>query len=210
MLMALSPILVLVAVLIYGAVHSLLASLWAKRGARRWFGTLADRSYRLIYNLFAVVSFLPVLALVAALPDRQIYTIPFPWAILAVSGQIIAIIALLVGLLQTGVWTFLGLRQLVGSVDGDKPALVARGLYRWVRHPLYTAGLLFIWLSPLMTLNLLALNIGLTAYILIGATFEERRLQREFGMAYADYQKSTPMLVPGLKSRKLASTARKS
>ncbi len=33
-----SPWLVLLAVLVYGLVHSFLASLWAKRGARRWFG----------------------------------------------------------------------------------------------------------------------------------------------------------------------------
>ena len=196
--------------LVYGAIHSLLASLWAKRGARRWFGALADRSYRLIYNLFALVSFLPVLALMALLPDRQLYTIRFPWAILVVSGQLAAGLTLLVGLLQTGVLSFLGLRQLAGATNADKPVLITSGLYRWVRHPLYTAGLVFIWLSPVMTLNLLALNIGLTAYILIGATFEEHRLQSELGMAYAAYKKSTPMLIPGLKRGALIDPARKS
>jgi protein-S-isoprenylcysteine O-methyltransferase Ste14 len=65
-----------------------------------------------------------------------------------------------------------------------------------VRHPLYTAGLLFIWLIPVMTANLLALNIGLTMYLIIGALFEERKLVREFGEAYIQYRKNTPMLVP--------------
>jgi protein-S-isoprenylcysteine O-methyltransferase Ste14 len=68
-----------------------------------------------------------------------------------------------------------------------------------VRHPLYTAGLAFIWFTPLMTVNLLVLNIGLTVYIVIGAYFEERKLLREFGPAYAEYQRRTPMLVPGLR-----------
>ena len=72
------------------------------------------------------------------------------------------------------------------------------GLYRYVRHPLYTAGLVFIWLLPIMTWNLLALNIGLTAYILIGATFEERKMLNQFGEKYADYRCKTPMLIPGM------------
>ena len=192
-----SPWLVLLAVLAYGGVHSFLASLWAKGRARRWFGALADRTYRLLYNLFAVVSFLPVLALVGLLPDQALYTIPFPWALITSLGQITAVAVLLLGLFQTDVWSFLGFRQLLQPVD--QPArLVLKGLYRWVRHPLYTAGLVFIWLTPVMTVNLLAMNTGLTIYIVVGALFEERKLLHEYGQAYADYCKNTPMLVPGL------------
>lgn len=197
-----SPWLVLLSVLVYGLVHSFLASLWAKARARRWFGALADRTYRLLYNIFAVVSFLPVLALVSLLPDQPLYTIPFPWVLITSLGQITAVAALILGLFQTDAWSFLGFRQLVRPVAVDQPAtLVIKGLYRWVRHPLYTAGLVFIWLAPVMTANLLAMNAGLTIYILVGALFEERRLLREFGQAYIDYRKNTPMLVPGLVGR---------
>lgn len=189
----------LLAVLVYGAVHSFLASLWAKGRARRWFGALADRTYRLLYNIFAVLSFLPVLALAGLLPDRTLYTISIPWALITSLGQLTAVAVLLMGLLQTDVWSFLGFRQLLQPTTSNQPArLVLKGLYRWVRHPLYTAGLVFIWLTPVMTANLLALNIGLTIYIVVGALFEERKLLREFGQAYVDYRKRTPMLVPGL------------
>jgi protein-S-isoprenylcysteine O-methyltransferase Ste14 len=41
--------------------------------------------------------------------------------------------------------------------------------------------------------------VGATIYILIGAYFEERKLSREFGAAYADYKSKTPMLIPWLK-----------
>ncbi len=194
-----SPWLVLLSVLVYGLVHSFLASLWAKVRARRWFGALADRTYRLLYNVFAVVSFLPVLALVGLLPDQSLYTIPFPWVLITSLGQITAVAALALGLFQTDAWSFLGFRQLVQPTALDQPAtLVIKGLYRWVRHPLYTAGLVFIWLTPVMTVNLLAMNAGLTIYIVVGALFEERKLLREFGQAYIDYRRSTPMLVPGL------------
>lgn len=50
-----------------------------------------------------------------------------------------------------------------------------------------------------MTCNLLALNLGLTAYVLIGAYFEERKLVSEFGEGYAEYRRRTPMLMPGLR-----------
>ena len=79
--------------------------------------------------------------------------------------------------------------------------MVSGGLYRWVRHPLYSAGLVFIWLTSVMTVNLLVLNLGLTIYLVVGAIYEERKLVREFGDLYVDYQKRVPMLIPGLGRR---------
>lgn len=192
---------IFLAVALYGLVHSVLASHTAKILARRWFGPGIDRYYRLFYNLVAFLTLLPVLALTATLPDRILYVIPFPWAILLVIIQVLAALGLLTGLIQTGVGSFIGLRQLVDPTD-DKPShLVVGGLYRWVRHPLYTAGLLILWLMPLMTINILALNLGLSLYILIGLLFEERKLLREYGQSYSQYRDQTPMLIPGLKRR---------
>jgi protein-S-isoprenylcysteine O-methyltransferase Ste14 len=192
-----SALLILLAVFVYGLVHSVLASLGAKARARQWFGPATDRWYRLGFNIFGVISLLPVLALPAILPDQPLYTIPAPWTYLALAGQAAAVVMLVVGVMQTGAWSFLGLEQLSGRSKPDSsPGLVMDGLYRWVRHPLYTAGLLFIWLIPVMTVNLLTLNIGLTAYLIVGAWFEERKLVREFGEVYVEYRKVTPMLIP--------------
>lgn len=187
---------ILSAVFVYGLVHSILASQGAKARARNWLGPAADRWYRLGYNIFGAISFLPVLALPAILPDQPLYTIPAPWSYLAMAGQAMAVVMLAIGVMQTGAWSFLGLKQAFGSGEQRPPRLVLTGLYRWVRHPLYTAGLLFIWLMPVMTINLLALNVGLTIYLIIGAIFEERKLVREFGEEYLQYRKVTPMLIP--------------
>lgn len=197
--MSSSFVIILLAVLLYGLVHSLLASHSAKALARRLFGPGADRIYRLGYNIFAVFSLLPVFGLVGLLPDRTLYRIPAPWVYLTTLLQGLAVLLLVLGLLQTGVWSFLGVRQLLGPPEREAAELVVSGLYRWMRHPLYSAGLLFIWLVPLMTVNLLALNLGLSAYIVGGAWFEERKLRQSFGEAYAAYQRTTPMLVPGLR-----------
>jgi len=193
------PLIIILAVFVYGLVHSWLASLEARAIARRQFGPPVDRVYRLAYNFFASLTLLPVLVLPLLLPDRHLYTITFPWVLLTLTIQVVALVGLVIGLLQTGAMSFLGLRQLVDPPDASPPQLVVQGLYRWVRHPLYTAGLLFIWPLPVMTVNLLTLNIGLTVYILIGALFEERKLLREFGEAYVEYCRRTPMLIPGFR-----------
>ncbi len=191
-----------IAVLLWGLVHSLFASLKAKELARRWLGDSGGRFYRLVYNVFACVSFLPVLAIAALTPDRRLYLVPLPWSGLMVLGELLAVGALVIGFRQTDGMEFLGLRQLSGPVERRQGSLVTGGLYRYVRHPLYSAGLAFIWLMPLMTVNVLAINIALTGYVITGAYFEERKLRREFGQVYADYGAVTPMFIPFLKGNK--------
>ncbi len=196
-----APWIILLSVLVYGFVHSLLATLAAKARARQWFGPGADRWYRLAYNAFGILTFLPILALTATYPGERIYVIPTPWSYVTLVGQLLALLALVIGLLQTGIYSFLGFEQMLKPSPTSTSQLVTVGLYRWVRHPLYSAGLVFIWLTPIMTSSLLALNIGLTVYLVLGAFYEERKLVREFGPAYTNYQQSTPMLIPGLRRR---------
>lgn len=187
---------ILLAVLLYGLAHSWLASLDFKERIQRRFGHSAKRWFRLVYNFIAVLTLLPVLLLPVILIDQPIYTIRFPWLALTVSLQLLSVVFLLIGLRQTGIGSFLGISQALSGQEAP-PRLVEDGLYRWVRHPLYTAGLIFIWLMPVMTWNLLAINLGATLYILAGAVIEEKKLLREFGEAYADYKRRTPMLIPG-------------
>ncbi len=158
---------------------------------------IVKRGYRLFYNIFSLLSFLPILYLVASLPDQALYSFPAPISYGMLLGQALALVLLIVGVLQTDVLYFIGLRQLL---EEDQPAkFVTGGLYRLVRHPLYTAGLLFLWLSSSMTINTFTMAVGATLYILIGAYFEEKKLVREFGTAYQEYRSRTPMLIPFMK-----------
>jgi protein-S-isoprenylcysteine O-methyltransferase Ste14 len=76
------------------------------------------------------------------------------------------------------------------------PRLMIRGPYRWVRHPLYSCILVFIWSHPHITTDRLWFNLLWTCWIVIGTWLEERDLVAEFGQKYSDYQKDVPMLVP--------------
>ena len=154
---------------VWGLVHSLTASVKFKEAVLRVFGVKSMNWYRLFYNLFSALTFLPLLVLTIALPDQPLYEIPDPWADITLIIQLMAAIALLVGVLQTDVWSFLGIKQLMGGSTESR--IVTGGLYRFVRHPLYTAGLVFIWLTPAMTVNRLVLYLSLTVYIIIGAYY---------------------------------------
>lgn len=184
--------------LLWGAVHSFLASHGFKHWIRQAVGSAAYfRIYRFAYNLFSVASLFPILAMLTIFPDQALYRIPEPWRYLTAFLQGLAVIALLVGVLQTGPLEFAGLAQLAPSYGDSKPSeLVTTGLYAYVRHPLYSAGLALLWFSAEMTVNRLALWSVFSLYLLIGARFEERKLLKDFGSAYAEYQARTPMLIP--------------
>ncbi|MBN2045920.1 MAG: DUF1295 domain-containing protein [Anaerolineales bacterium] len=190
----LSPLLIPVAVLVYGILHSLTASLGIKRHLANRFGESFDRYYRLIYSLFSVLSLLPVAALVLMIPDRLLYTIPLPYLFITIAIQITALALLGYSLKQTGALQFIGLPQAFGLETRD--LLNTKGLYRYIRHPLYTFSLLALWLFPVMTRNLLLLISSITAYMLIGAILEERKLLKIFGADYAEYQTKTPFIIP--------------
>jgi len=186
---------------IWGGIHSLFASAGFKSATIKLVGPVGFRAYRLAFNLFSAFSFIPILIVAYLLPDRYLYDIHLPWSIPFFVAELLAFIALLVGFLQSQPFTFLGVQQL-SSATNNSSKLTTTGLYRYIRHPLYTSGLALIWLIPRMTVNLLTINLALTAYILIGATLEERKLIKEFGQVYKDYIISTPMLIPFLKGNK--------
>jgi protein-S-isoprenylcysteine O-methyltransferase Ste14 len=182
----------------WAGVHSFLASLRVKRRARRTFGDSVDRWYRVVYVLFALVSFAPIPLLLLVLRDRVLYIAPAPWLWLMVLGQAVGAVGAGIAILQTGAFRFVGLAQMFAGQPEESGPLQVRGLYCHVRHPSYFFSLLVTWLTPLMTLNLLALYTLFTVYFYIGSVHEESRLVAEFGEAYKEYQRHVPRLIPRL------------
>lgn len=192
-----SPLIIFLAFALYGAVHSLLASIPAKDLAYTFFGKVAERTYRLFYNIFSFITLLPILALPFTIPDVELYTIPEPWSFIAKGGQILALVLLAYSAFQTGIFKFIGFSQLMGINNEEK--LNTRGLYRYMRHPLYTFSLVFLWLTPTMTRNFAILYLSFSMYFIIGAVVEERKLVKTFEDEYLEYMSKTPMLIPFLK-----------
>ena len=192
--MILSVLEIVLALAVWGAVHSWLASIRFKEAFGRRFGQRAANAYRFLYNIFSAITFVPVLLLAGMLPDRILYLALPPLEYVMMFGQLLAVIGLLVAVLQTDALGLLGIKQLMGQPERD--ALVTGGLYRYMRHPMYFFGLLIIWLTPVMTVNVLTACVGLTAYLFVGAHYEEKKLSRLFGSRYEQYKARTPMMIP--------------
>ncbi|MCW8195087.1 isoprenylcysteine carboxylmethyltransferase family protein [Proteobacteria bacterium 005FR1] len=76
--------------------------------------------------------------------------------------------------------------------------LIETGVFRWVRHPMYSALMLFTWGVWLKNVSLpgLALCAATTTFLWLTARVEEQENQRFFGDAYAEYSKQTKAFIP--------------
>jgi protein-S-isoprenylcysteine O-methyltransferase Ste14 len=182
--------------LVYGAVHSLLASRPVKERVRRLLGPGADRLYRLMFNVVAFLTLIPVLITLVMHPGPTVYILGGWPAVLAVAGQAISLLLFLVSFFQSRPISFLGLRQL-GDIT-DSSGLQTTGAYGIVRHPLYITASALLWLTPVMTTGTLGFNLGVTLYILIGSELEEQRLIAEFGEDYRRYKSRVARFIPFL------------
>ena len=92
-----------------------------------------------------------------------------------------------------------GLHQVFARLTGrDMPASEFRTplLYRYVRHPLYLGLLLSLWAVPAMSAGHALFSAGLSAYIFVGISLEERDLVAQFGERYRRYAAEVGMLLP--------------
>lgn len=109
------------------------------------------------------------------------------WVLLA--GSIIMVVA-----------GFATLKQM-GKAQGhfeNTTALVTNGIYRYVRHPMYSSLLLLGWGSFLKDISLpSSLLVALsTVSAIITAKLEELEIREKFGDAYREYKKHTGLFIP--------------
>ncbi|MDD4650602.1 MAG: isoprenylcysteine carboxylmethyltransferase family protein [Methanothrix sp.] len=179
----------------FAALHSFLASLTAKRAARRRFGDRVDPWYPVFFSAISAVTVLPLAALLAIFPGRVLYVIPAPWFWLFVFAQIVVGIGSLRAFLDAP-HRFLIRAQLAKPQSPDSFALAARGIYCRIRDPFLLSGFLLIWLTPFMTENLLVVYLLITVYLFLGSLHWESRLVFQFGQAYLAYKNEVPRMIP--------------
>jgi protein-S-isoprenylcysteine O-methyltransferase Ste14 len=114
-------------------------------------------------------------------------------------------------LLCVSIWPAVaGLRALVTagrpSAESSDPAqlgfekttaLVASGLYRYIRHPMYASLIALAWGVALKDLSAPSITLAAAATMALVATAlaEERENLARFGPSYAEYMKSTRRFV---------------
>jgi protein-S-isoprenylcysteine O-methyltransferase Ste14 len=80
--------------------------------------------------------------------------------------------------------------------------LVRTGLYRWIRHPIYTGILLAMVGTAMIAANLRACLAVVLALVTLyfKARREERFLREEFGASFEEHSRRTGMFLPRLVS----------
>jgi protein-S-isoprenylcysteine O-methyltransferase Ste14 len=108
-------------------------------------------------------------------------------------------IALQVAVALLMIWARLtfGLRSFHATANPTEGGLVTSGPYALVRHPIYTALLLFAWTGVAVNFTWLRFAVGLviTAMLLTRMLLEERLLLPKYP-EYADYSRRTSRVVP--------------
>ena len=151
--------------------------------------------YRLLYSIFAAAMLLLVVYDHYSIP---IYVLWQPGLAERIGAQatVLVSVSIMVICIIKYFPDLSGIRVVKGIQKPD--TLQSSGLHAFVRHPLYSSTLLFVWalffLHPYM--NNLISCICISLYTLIGILFEERKLIQQYGESYLAYQLRVPMLVP--------------
>jgi protein-S-isoprenylcysteine O-methyltransferase Ste14 len=170
-----------------------------RKSFRRRLGRLVPEYYHGAF--YTVVSGITLLLIVA-------FWQPSGWTLVSLQGGtrvlarvvfILAIVGFWYGIRSLPSLDAFGLRPIRARLR-NRPLraepLTIRGVYRWVRHPLYFFVLLMIWSFPDLTADRILFNVSWTVWIVVGTVLEERDLVEAFGDAYRSYQQRVPMLVP--------------
>ncbi len=186
---------IIISWLLFGGLHSILASNPVKRRLGRRMGK-SYQYYRLVYNLVAFGTFWMVMESHRNAPGHYMWP---PDS----GGRLVGTIAMVVGLAV--VWLAIrqyDLREFSGLdvIWKSPPTYELRqgGILGYVRHPLYSGTILLalalLFMHPTISHCLFA--VFTTLYIRVGIYFEEKKLIRTFGNTYRRYQKRVPMLWP--------------
>ena len=175
----------------YFALHSWLASFSVKTWfARRW--PQHQVRYRLGYNLLATLLLIPLLVATEVSSDHWLWRWEGAGAWVAHAAALVALIGFVLSSRAYDMREFLGAAPKRRTA---RPRLGLSFLHRFVRHPWYLLGLLWLWTRDMDSARLVAALV-VTGYLWLGSRLEERKLLEELGPAYRDYCARVPGLLP--------------
>lgn len=90
-----------------------------------------------------------------------------------------------------------GMRSFHYAANPTAGGLVTTGPYRYMRHPIYAAALLFVWTGVAANASPLGVALGLaaTAMLALRIVFEERLVRQRYP-EYDDYARRTKRVIP--------------
>lgn len=155
--------------------------------------------YRLGYNIFSIISLIPVIYFQFQLDEKVIYAWPWPWNLLKYGMYMIAFLLFYGGFRVYDLQYMLGIKQIQKircREEKNNMEFTTKGILGYVRHPWYSGAILLVWAFGDITDVSLISKVVLTVYIIIGTLLEEKKLIAEIGQPYIIYRKRVPMLIP--------------
>ncbi len=124
--------------------------------------------------------------------QRPLYTMQSP---MNVVGALIFIVGLIITV-NAQMTLKLNYSSTLKIKEGHQ--LITHGIYKYVRHPVYTGTLLRTFAIPIYTTSLLGFLFALTGIPLFNYRIgvEEKMLIKEFGDEYLEYSKKTWKVFP--------------
>lgn len=175
--------------LAFGLLHTITAGKYCRDLATRL--GIAPHRYRLLYSLAASILTAAWLWLVHALPDAPLYHVDWPAAAPLLAMQLAGLVIILCSMRAFDAGIFLGLKAMPAGIEPFHET----GIYRHIRHPMYSGFMLLMLASPVHSVNSLHFALAVCAYFVIGSRFEEARMLAAHP-AYADYVRRVPAFVP--------------
>lgn len=179
---------------LYGVLHSVLASLSVKRYVEKKYPGLY-RHYRFLYNLQAFAGLLLIVWFQWRMNSVLLFT---PTVVTTLAGALLCGSGFLLMLFCVKKYflSLSGLRSFWQELPAE--SLHVGGVHRFVRHPLYLGTFAFLWglVVVFPTASLLITAFVITVYTLLGIRWEEEKLVEKFGDDYRAYQRSVPKILP--------------
>ena len=183
--------------LLYGAIHSFMASNYFKNFVVKILGKYF-RFYRLIYNVLAFVLLIPVFAVQFSSEKEMLWQISIYQPVI---GKFITICGVLFVFRALQGYDLLEFSGLDFNKKQEQGEFKSDGLLKYMRHPIYFGILISVWgifLADASTRSLTS-AVAITIYLFVGIYFEEKKLLAVFGEKYKRYQQEVTMLIPFLK-----------
>lgn len=161
----------------------------------RRYSTQAKRGERKMEWSYAALHSLHLLVFVCAALEFFLWRRSLSWNVagIGVGLWLIAMVVRLKAILTLGRYWSLHL-----EIRGDHQ-LITDGIYRYMRHPAYSAIMLEVIAIPLTLNAWVALGIAMAAYVpmlLARWSREEREMVVKFGAAYERYRQAVPAFIP--------------
>lgn len=187
---------------LFASSHSVLAAFDVKKRITEKVGDKIA-FYRLFFNISSIFIFIAIYFL-SPKPNVKIYDLQFPYDLIIFGIQVLGVIGLFWAGSYINLKEFLGITQVKRYVEGtyqktdldEYHELVIAGPFKYSRHPIYFFTIIVLGFRSTMDLFYLVFFICMLLYFYIGSIYEEKSLEKRYGVRYAEYKNNVPRLIP--------------